>query len=49
MQLSTFDIIAQPRLLADGAPFSFRYYPDLRKPLIAGAFFCPSSGTRRGE
>lgn len=40
MQLSTCDIIAQPRLLADGAPFSFREYPDRKKsPSLQGLFF----------
>ncbi len=31
MHLSTFDTIARPRLLADGAAFSFRCIPDLKK------------------
>ncbi|WP_225701060.1 hypothetical protein [Duffyella gerundensis] len=39
-------IIAQSRLIA-GAPSVL--FSILRKPLIAGAFFCPLSGTRKGE
>jgi len=40
MHLSTFEITAQPRLLAGGAPFSFRCIPDLKKsPSLKGLFF----------
>lgn len=39
MHLSTFDIIAQQRLLADDAPFSFRCISDVKKAPHCRGFF----------